>query len=118
VIQRPILRYSFTASCSQISEVLSSGKTGLIPTLLSTLSAHSALAQKTLDSEVTHDALDHLLRCRTEFNMLESLVKDGKLPDAVECCGRLEDMLNTAPPALVRAKALAQLKVCVLQTRL
>jgi len=118
VTQCPILRYSFTVSGLQISQVLSSGKIGLIPTLLSTLSAHSALAQKTLNAEVMHDALDHLLRCRTEFDMLESLVKDGKLPDAVECCSRLEDMLNTAPPALVRAKALAQLKVCVSQTRL
>lgn len=87
-------------------------KSGLVPTLLRALEAHSALAQQALDSEVTYEALEHLLRCRQEFDTLDELVNEGKLPEAVNACRDMEVLLGEAPMALASSDTMVQLKVC------
>lgn len=86
-------------------------KAGLVPTLLRALEAHSTLAQQALDSEVTYEALEHLLRCRQEFDILDGLVYEGKLPEAVDACRDIERLLGHAPTALANSDAMVQLKV-------
>ncbi|KAI0061027.1 hypothetical protein BV25DRAFT_1782681, partial [Artomyces pyxidatus] len=86
-----------------------SNTTGLIPSLLQSLASHASLAQQAKDTEVISDSLEHLLRCRTEFDALEGLVVDGRLAEAVHASARFEDTLNGAPAALARAEVLVQL---------
>lgn len=89
-------------------------KSGLVPTLLRALEAHSTLAQQSLDSEVTYEALEHLLRCRQEFDTLDGLVDEGQLPEAVDACRDIEQLLGDAPTALANSDAMVQLKVSTL----
>lgn len=91
-------------------------KSGLVPTLIRALEAHSTLAQQALNSEVTYEALEHLLRCRQEFDTLDALVNEGKLPEAVDACRAMESLLGAAPVALASSNAMVQLKVCFVRT--
>lgn len=77
-----------------------SHQTGLVPNFLSTLTKHATLAQELSDAEVMHQAMSHLAHCKREMQSLASLVKQGRLPDAVALCVSLEQLLATAPPPL------------------
>jgi protein transport protein DSL1/ZW10 len=88
-----------------------SAKLGIIPSLLRTLSAHATLAQHTQDTETTHDAMEHLLRCRKEYDSLVGLASEGRLAEAVEASTQLQGLLDVAPPALTEAEVFAHLKV-------
>jgi centromere/kinetochore protein ZW10 len=92
-----------------------SAKLGIIPSLLRTLSAHATLAQQTQDTETTHDAMEHLLRCRKEYDLLVSLANEGRLSEAVEASTRLQGLLDAAPPALTEVEVFAHLKVRLVQ---
>jgi hypothetical protein len=67
--------------------------------------------QDTSDAEVTYEALSSLLRCRNAFLSLAPLVQDGKLPDAVVECRRLEGLLDEMPEPLAQANVMADMKV-------
>ena len=82
-----------------------------MPTLVSALSAHAKLAQQTLDAEVLHESLSHLLRCRTEFDALNGLVNEGRLPEAVQSLEGLDRALSGAPVALAQSEAMVDMKV-------
>ena len=69
------------------------------------------MAQQTQDSETTYDAMEHLLRCRKEYDSLVILANEGRLAQAVEGSTRLQDLLDSAPPALTEADVFAHLKV-------
>lgn len=86
-------------------------KLGIIPSLLCTLSAHATLAQQTQDTSTTYGAIDHLLQCRKEYDLLASLANEGRLAEAVEVSVQLQGLLDAAPPALTEAEAFAHLKV-------
>lgn len=88
-----------------------SAKLGIIPSLLRTLSAHATLAQQTQDCETTYDAMEHLLRCRKEYDTLVILANKGRLPEAVRESTRLQGLLDSAPPALTEADVFTHLKV-------
>jgi protein transport protein DSL1/ZW10 len=92
-----------------------SAKLGVIPSLLRTLSAHATVAQQTQDTETTYDAMEHLLRCRKEYDSLVSLTNEGQLAEAVEVSTRLQGLLDVAPPALTGAEVFAHLKVRLVQ---
>ena len=72
----------------------------MVPNLLSTLTKHASLAQELSDAEVMHQVMSHLAHCKREMQSLASLVKQGRLPDAVALCVSLEHLLATAPPPL------------------
>ncbi|KAI0042195.1 hypothetical protein FA95DRAFT_1500426 [Auriscalpium vulgare] len=101
---------TLTTNVDDLNDSVTNTETGLIPTLLHALSAHAALAQQTEDAEVMHESLDHLLRCRTEFEALETLVGEGRLPEAVAASAAFEEQLGEAPVPLARSEALSQLR--------
>ncbi len=90
-------------------------KLGTISTLLRTLSAHTALAQQTQDTEMTYNAMECLLQSRKEYDTLVSLTDEGRLAEAVEASTRLQGLLNAAPSPLTEAEVFSQLKVHLVQ---
>jgi centromere/kinetochore protein ZW10 len=103
----------FSQSSYGISDILA--KLGIILSLLHTLSAHATLAQQTQDTSTTYDAMEHLLRCRKEYDSLVGLANEGRLAEAVEASTRLQGLLDAAPPALTEAEVFAHLKVGLVQ---
>jgi len=87
-------------------------KTGLVPSLLRSLSAHSALAQESAKARIIHEALAHLSKVNAEYQSMSALVQAGKLPEAVEACHYLEQLLQETPVALNESSVMADLKVC------
>lgn len=87
-------------------------QTGLLPTLLKSLTQHSTLAQRTSDAAVLGVALAHLLQCRVLYRELTEFMKVGRLPQAVRCGQVLKQLLDEAPEAVAKAKVTADLKVC------
>ena len=79
--------------------------------MLHALSTHAALAQRTQDTDTTLDAMEHLLRCREEFDCLTGLANEGKLAEAVQASARLQNLLDAAPSALKDAEVFSSLKV-------
>ncbi|KAG7445004.1 uncharacterized protein BT62DRAFT_951320 [Guyanagaster necrorhizus] len=101
---------SLTREIDGLSDKLSRPETGLIPTLIHSLTEHVTLAQENADAEVLHGCLSHLLRCRTELESLDSLVNAGKLPDAVAACKEVEVLLTDVPLPLTHSDVLVDLK--------
>ncbi|KAJ7759219.1 hypothetical protein B0H16DRAFT_1885130 [Mycena metata] len=93
-----------------LNQTLSDPQTGLIPTLVRSLTAHATLAQQSTDATVRHETLSHLLRCRTEFGSVLSLVQLGKLPQAVGACTEFEQLLRDAPAQLHQTNVMLDLK--------
>ncbi|KAH9040476.1 Centromere/kinetochore Zw10-domain-containing protein [Lactarius pseudohatsudake] len=98
------------ANVDELNDAVSHSELGIIPTVVRALSTHAALAQQTQDTEITLDAMECLLRCREEFDYLVSLANEGKLTEAVRASTRLQNLLDTAPPALKEAEVLSSLK--------
>ncbi|KAJ1306749.1 hypothetical protein OPQ81_007735 [Rhizoctonia solani] len=84
-------------------------QTGLLPSVLTTLTAHSTLAQDTQDAKVLHNALVHLIRCRNEFKALSTLVEDGHLPAAVRKSEEAQSLIQSAPQPLGRSAVIKDL---------
>ncbi|KIK61807.1 hypothetical protein GYMLUDRAFT_42852 [Collybiopsis luxurians FD-317 M1] len=101
---------TLTTQVDLLNHSLIDSETGLVPALVKTLTTHSALAQNATNARVKHEALSHLLRCRKEYSSLETLVNNGDLPEAVEACTRMEQLLGDAPVALAQANVLLDLK--------
>ncbi|SJL04032.1 uncharacterized protein ARMOST_07389 [Armillaria ostoyae] len=101
---------SLTSEVDGLSDKLSRPETGLIPTLIHSLTEHATLTQENTDANVLHDCLFHLLRCRTKLGSLDSLVNAGKLPDAVAACKEMEVLLTDVPLPLVHSDVLVDLK--------
>lgn len=101
---------SLTNEVDGLSDKLSRPETGLIPTLLHSLTEHATLVQENTDANVLHDCLSHLLRCRTKLEYLDSLVNAGNLPDAVAASKEIEDLLTDVPLPLVHSDVLVDLK--------
>ena len=55
--------------------------------------------------------MEHLLRCRKEYDSLVVLTNEGRLAEAVDGSTRLQGLLDSAPPALTEADMFAHLKV-------
>ncbi|KZV65179.1 hypothetical protein PENSPDRAFT_655986 [Peniophora sp. CONT] len=89
-----------------LSEDVSNPDTGLVPSLLRALTAHSSLAQQAHDASTLSNAISHLTRLRREFESLDRLAKDGKLARAVEAAHALETLLDASPDALAQSDAL------------
>jgi len=59
--------------------------------------------------------MEHLLRCRKEYDSLATLADEGRLSEAVEASTQLQGLLDAAPPALTEAEVFAHLKVLLVQ---
>ncbi|KAJ6515056.1 hypothetical protein C8R47DRAFT_1206403 [Mycena vitilis] len=101
---------SLASNVDELDHTLSDPQTGVIPTLVRSLAAHGTLAQQSTDAAVRHETLSHLLRCRTEFGSVLSLVQMGKLPQAVEACGEFDELLRDAPAHLHQTNVMMDLK--------
>ncbi|KAF9073312.1 hypothetical protein BDP27DRAFT_1216330 [Rhodocollybia butyracea] len=101
---------TLTSEVDSLNHALSDPESGLVPSLVKTLTAHSALAQITTNARIKHEALSHLSRCRKEFLALEGLVQNGDLPEAVDTCLCMEQLLKDAPVALAQSNVLLDLK--------
>ncbi|KAK0466988.1 Centromere/kinetochore Zw10-domain-containing protein [Desarmillaria tabescens] len=101
---------SLTSEVDSLSDKLSRPETGLIPTLMHSLTKHATLTQENAEANVLHDCLSHLLRCRTELESLDGLVNAGKLSDAVAACKEMEVLLTDVPLPLVQSNILVDLK--------
>ncbi|KAK0188663.1 hypothetical protein F5146DRAFT_1002724 [Armillaria mellea] len=101
---------SLTSEVDGLSDELSRPETGLIPTLIHSLTEHATLVQENTDANVLHDCLSHLLRCRTKLESLDGLVNAGKLPDAVAAYNEMEVLLTDVALPLVHSDVLVNLK--------
>ncbi|KAJ7334235.1 hypothetical protein DFH08DRAFT_302683 [Mycena albidolilacea] len=101
---------SLVSNVDGLNRTLSDPETGLVPTLVRSLTAHATLAQESTDATVRHEALSHLLRCRKEFGSVLSLVQLGKLPQAIEACGVFDQVLHDAPVHLHQTNVMLDLK--------
>ncbi|KAJ7917487.1 hypothetical protein B0H13DRAFT_2231393 [Mycena leptocephala] len=101
---------SLVSNVDGLNRTLSDPETGLIPTLVQSLTTHATLAQESTDATVRHETLSHLLRCRKEFGGVLSLVQMGKLPEAVEACGEFDQVLRDAPAHLHQTNVILDLK--------
>ncbi|KAF9815102.1 hypothetical protein IEO21_04799 [Rhodonia placenta] len=101
---------TLTSNVDQLDNRLSDPQSGLVPTLLGTLIQHGALAQESLDADVHSHALSRLLHCKDEYYMLESLVHEGRLPEAVKACQTLEAALQSLPEYLGRSSVIVDIK--------
>jgi centromere/kinetochore protein ZW10 len=86
-------------------------QSGLIPTLIKSLTTHAALAQQSSNATITNDSLSHLQRCKSEFDSLSSLVQTGRLPEAVEASRGLGALLDEAPIPLNQADIMNDMMV-------
>ena len=75
-------------------------KTGLVPTLINTLTRHSSLSQETEDALALNNAMSYLARCKQEMRDLAGLVESGKLPEAVDRYQDVEHVLAEQQPSL------------------
>ncbi|KAJ7446711.1 hypothetical protein FB451DRAFT_1291273 [Mycena latifolia] len=101
---------SLASNVEGLSQTLSDPETGLVPSLVQSLTAHATLAQQSADATVRYEALSHLLRCRTEFGAVLSLVQQGKLPQAVEACVQFQQLFQDAPAHLHQTNVMLDLK--------
>ncbi|KAF8216598.1 hypothetical protein K438DRAFT_1797518 [Mycena galopus ATCC 62051] len=101
---------SLTSNVDGLNQTLVNPETGVIPTLIRTLTAHATLAQESTDATVRHETLSHLLRCRKEFGSVLSLVQKGQLPQAIEACGVFDQLLQDAPAHLHQTNVMLDLK--------
>ncbi|KAJ3929915.1 MAG: hypothetical protein NXY57DRAFT_922396 [Lentinula lateritia] len=102
--------HTLVTEVDSLNHSLHDPESGLVPSLVKTLTAHSTLAQKATNARIKHEALSYLLRCSKEFSSLEGLVRNGDLPEAVESCASIEQSLKDAPIALAQSDVYLDLK--------
>ncbi|KAJ3826774.1 hypothetical protein F5880DRAFT_1542189 [Lentinula raphanica] len=101
---------TLTTEVDSLNHALHDSESGLIPSLVKTLTAHSTLAQKATNARIKREALAHLQQCKETLSTLEDLEGNGDLPDAVNCCTRMEELLRDAPAALAQSEVYMGLK--------
>ncbi|KAH0582972.1 hypothetical protein H2248_010865 [Termitomyces sp. 'cryptogamus'] len=101
---------ALTANVDTLSNSVSNPETGLIPSLVRTLTEHAELTEQTTEARVEHEALSHLLACRTSLKSFENLVKDGKLSEAVGVCREVETLLQSTPTYLDETRVMVDIR--------
>ena len=91
-------------------------QSGLVPTLLATLTRHARLAQDALDASVKRRNLVYLHRLKQEYDNLSTLANQGRLQEAVCAASGLESELKDAPEPLTRSSVMVELRVRSPQT--
>ncbi|KAG9087157.1 hypothetical protein FRC06_002703, partial [Ceratobasidium sp. 370] len=98
-----------TFTADDLTDRVQSPQSGLLPTLLTTLAAHSTLAQRTSDAKILETAVAYIARCRDEFKALSTLVEDGHLPAAVRKADEAQSLIQSAPRPLERSALMGDL---------
>ena len=75
-------------------------KIGLVPTLITRLTQHAALAQEAADAAAMNEAMAYLARCKTEIHELVLLVEAGQLSQAIQRYHEAEILLGQKNPSL------------------
>ncbi|KAI0697828.1 hypothetical protein C8T65DRAFT_614507 [Cerioporus squamosus] len=101
---------SLSHNVDALSESISNQQSGLIPTLVTTLASHAALAQQHADARAQHDALAHLLQCRNELRHLTRLVEKAELADAMRASSSLQKYIEQAPEPLSKSRVMADMQ--------
>ncbi|CUA78197.1 Sorting nexin-41 [Cryptococcus neoformans var, neoformans B-3501A] [Rhizoctonia solani] len=101
--------HELTAAADDLTSQVQRPPTGIVPAVLSTLSAHSALAQDAQDANILHAVLTHLTECRDEFKTLSNLVESGRLPAAVRKSEETQYLIQSAPKPLERSAVMKDL---------
>ncbi|KAJ4475078.1 hypothetical protein J3R30DRAFT_3506442 [Lentinula aciculospora] len=101
---------TLTVEVDSLNHSLHDPESGLVPSLIKTLTAHLSLAQRATNARIKNEVLTHLVQFRDEFSSLETLVQNGDLPEAVESCTRMEQLLKDAPIALAQSDVYLDLK--------
>lgn len=86
-------------------------QSGLLPNPLSTLQKHSVLAQETSDASTIYQSWSYLLKCKTIYTSILSLVHQGKLPEAVKEIDNADGLVNEIPEFLKQTQVVVDLKV-------
>ena len=86
-------------------------QSGLVPTLLATLTRHARLAQEALDTSVKRQNLVHLFGLKQKYDNLTTLAHQGHLPEAVGAAAALESELHASPEPLTRSTVMVELRV-------
>ncbi|KAF9466111.1 Centromere/kinetochore Zw10-domain-containing protein [Collybia nuda] len=102
--------HSLTTNVDTLNDVVSDPSPGIISTLLGNLTSHARLAQEASDAQVKFEALSHLLRCKTSFQALTTLIQAGKLSEAAEACDHLNTLLEGTPTHLNQTGIMVDLK--------
>ncbi|KAG8745644.1 hypothetical protein FRC10_007341 [Ceratobasidium sp. 414] len=98
-----------TSAADDLTDRVQNPQSGLLPTLLTSLAAHSTLAQRTSDAKVLETAVAYIARCRDEFKTLSTLVEDGHLPAAVRKADEAQSLIRSAPRPLERSTLMGDL---------
>ncbi|KAF9045658.1 hypothetical protein BDZ89DRAFT_1099474 [Hymenopellis radicata] len=109
--------HALTTEIEDLTNKLSAPESGLVPTLINTLTKHAALQQETAESNVLYDCLDHLFRFKAELTSLDALIRDGRLPQAVEAYRNMDKLVEEHPRPLASSEILVDLKTKFRATR-
>ncbi|KIM44702.1 hypothetical protein M413DRAFT_25141 [Hebeloma cylindrosporum] len=88
---------SLTNRVDSLNDAISNPETGILPTLLATLQAHSILAQESSDVQIIYEGFHYLLQCKDSFSLLTSLAQLGKLPEAVVAVQEFDHLMERMP---------------------
>ncbi|KAF8916015.1 Centromere/kinetochore Zw10-domain-containing protein [Mucidula mucida] len=102
--------HALTTEIEDLTHKLSAPESGLVPTLISTLTKHAALQQETAEANVLYDCLDHLSRFKAELTSLDGLIRDGQLPQAVQAYRNMDKLSEEHPRPLAHSEILIDLK--------
>ncbi|KAG9125143.1 hypothetical protein FRC07_008807 [Ceratobasidium sp. 392] len=97
------------STADDLTNRVQSPQSGLLPTILTTLAAHSTLAQQASDARMLEAAVAYIVRCRNEFKALSTLVEDGHLPAAVGKADEAQFLIQSAPRPLERSAVMNDL---------
>ncbi|KLO17945.1 hypothetical protein SCHPADRAFT_936603 [Schizopora paradoxa] len=101
---------NLSLNIDELEDALANETSGLLPTLLKTLNAHSVLAQETQDTITLAESLEYISECRSALASLEQHVRAGQLSEAVEEVKKLQSLVDTAPLAVSKAEVMTDLK--------
>lgn len=84
----------------------------MVPVILRKLREHGDLAQRTLDTDIANQNLQHLLQCKKEYERVVSLLQDGRIPEALIGSEILHGLVDKCPSPLEKSRVLQELRVC------
>ncbi|KAF8582737.1 hypothetical protein K439DRAFT_1635009 [Ramaria rubella] len=99
-----------STTVDELQDDLDHPKTGILPTLLNTLTAHKTLSEQASDLDVTCRALEHLLRIQLELDELSVRVRQGELTLSAETSVRAQKLITEAPDPLNKAEVMSDIK--------
>ncbi|KAI6113039.1 hypothetical protein F5141DRAFT_1111163 [Pisolithus sp. B1] len=85
-------------------------ESGAASSTLETLKQHHALAQASLNADVLHASLQHLVKCKAQLDLAQTTADTGDLPAAVRACSELQRVLAASPGPLAEASVIGDMK--------